>query len=52
MSSVKPDQFQSIDDVSVAIQDVNHHLCEVSEMNMNRADLDSLSCRIHRHFME
>ena len=34
-SNVKPDQFRSIDEVSTAIRDVNHHLCEVSEFNMN-----------------
>lgn len=44
-SSVKPDQFQSIDDVSMAIHDVNHHLCEVSEIDMNRIHVDSVvSC--------
>lgn len=33
-SSVKPDQFRCIESVPQAINDINHHLCEVHEISM------------------
>ena len=33
-SSVKPDQFQCVESVNRAVNTINRHLCEVSEMNM------------------
>lgn len=33
-SSVKPGQFRCIDSASIAMSDINRHLCEVSEVNM------------------
>lgn len=35
-SSVKPDQFQCLESVSLAVTEINRHLCEVSEMDMDR----------------
>ena len=37
-SSVKPDQFRSIDSVPQAINDINHHLSEVYEISMRSND--------------
>lgn len=34
ISSVKPDQFRCIESVPQAINDINHHLCEVHEISM------------------
>ena len=33
-SSVKPDQFQCISNVMSAVNEINHYLSEVSEINM------------------
>ena len=38
-SSVKPDQFQCVDSVSTAVNTINRHLCEVSEMNMGSSHI-------------
>ncbi|KAK8799326.1 hypothetical protein WA171_006072 [Blastocystis sp. BT1] len=39
-SSVKPDQFQCVDSVNTAVNTINRHLCEVSEMNMANYTVD------------
>ena len=35
---MKPDQFQCVDSVNTAVNTINRHLCEVSEMNMASGD--------------
>ena len=41
-SSVKPGQFRCVESVSDAMNDINRHLCEVSEVNMGSSSASFL----------